>query len=159
MVSENSFFCDKYNEILRFGWLAGWPGLDAALGLEWPCAFVGLIGRLASCLLFLGLVTPAGWLPAWLGLASLLDSLGGLRGLGPRNAVHLSKGYAPGYAPVCTERGPSIKMVCARVCAGMRQITMSLSPWPGWLACLIISPRPAWLAGLPDWLASHGLAG
>ena len=41
MVSENSFFCDKYNEILRFGWLAGWPGLDAALGLEWPCAFVG----------------------------------------------------------------------------------------------------------------------
>ena len=52
----------------------------------------------------------------------------------------------------------------------MRQITMSLDTWPGWLACLIGSrrlawlacligsPRLAWLAGLPDWLASPGLA-
>jgi hypothetical protein len=85
-----------------------------------------------------GLVPCWAWLSAFLGLAAsswLLDGLGGLGGLGPQNAVHISKGYAPGYAPVC------VKSPC--------HLTPGLAGWP----------RLAWLAGLSDWLASPGLAG
>ena len=104
---ENSFFCDKYNIILSFVRLAGLlgrPGLDAALGPGWPGALLGLAGLLAPCLLprlpSWAWLPPAGWLPAWLRLACLLDGLGGLGGPGPQNAVcakspcHLTPGLA-----------------------------------------------------------------
>ena len=102
---ENSFFCDKYNIILSFVRLAGLlerPGLDAAQGPGWPDALLGLAGLLASCLLrrlpSWAWLPPAGWLPAWLRLACLLDGLGGLGGPGLQNVVRILKGCAR-YAP------------------------------------------------------------
>ena len=106
---------------VRLAGLLGRPGLDATQGPGWPGALSGLAGLLPPYLL------PR--LPSWAWLATCL-ALFGLPAGWPR---------WPGQ-PRPTKCGPYIKRGCARVCAGMRQVTMSLDTWPGWLAFLISSP-------------------